>query len=91
MSMLICLSQAPQNGWETWFSLWYGSKMAELKVAIPKLETISFSKALAKARKTVQESAANADPKRPPTKNTFAYVDIHEKAKHELSVLEQLQ
>jgi hypothetical protein len=25
MNMIVCLSQAPQNGWETWFSLYFGT------------------------------------------------------------------
>ena len=77
ISVLICLSQAPQNGWETWYSLWYGSKMAGLKVAVPQVENISFTKALKRAQKEVVDTAANADPKRPPTKNTNAYVEYH--------------
>ena len=80
MSMLICLSQAPQNGWETWFSLWYGSKMAELQVRIPKLENVSFQKALSKVKKEVADTAKNADPKRPATKNTYLYIDLHKRA-----------
>lgn len=30
MNMIVCLSQAPQNGWETWFSLYFGTNMAKL-------------------------------------------------------------
>jgi hypothetical protein len=35
MNMIICLSLAPQNGWETWFSLQYGAELNKLVVRIP--------------------------------------------------------
>jgi hypothetical protein len=32
--MMICLSQAPQCGWETWWSLCYGTTMSKLKAPV---------------------------------------------------------
>ena len=37
--MIVTLSQAPQNGWETWFSLTYGTTLAELEVRLKKRKT----------------------------------------------------
>lgn len=34
--MMICLSQAPQCGWETWWSLQYGTDLSKLKVPVVK-------------------------------------------------------
>lgn len=51
MNMIICLSQAPQNGWETWFSLQYGVKMAKLAIAIPQIKPVAIKTALADSKK----------------------------------------
>lgn len=51
MNMIICLSQAPSNGWETWFSLQYGTNLAKLEVAIPKKKQVKHATALADAKK----------------------------------------
>ena len=36
MNMMVTLSQAPQNGWETWFSLQYGTNLSKLQAHVRK-------------------------------------------------------
>ena len=56
MNMIICLSQAPQNGWETWFSLQYGTSMSKLAVKIPQIAKATYKSALAAAEKDNAEA-----------------------------------
>merc|ERR1711939_1202624 len=34
MNAVVCLSQSPQNGWETWFSCNYGEGLAKLQAPL---------------------------------------------------------
>lgn len=59
LAMMICISQAPQNGWETWFSCGYGERLARLKSPLKKMKLKDLKKELkdaeAKAKKTAKE------------------------------------
>ena len=70
MNMIVCLSQAPQNGWETWFSLQYGTSLSKLAVAIPKQPLVGIKTALTDAKKNYEDMKKKADPKLPVTKHT---------------------
>jgi hypothetical protein len=56
MSMVVCLSQAPQNGWETWFSLKYGTDLSKLASPVKDQQGQDIKKvhaaAVAEAKKT---------------------------------------
>merc|ERR1712217_5197 len=38
MNAVVCLSQSPQNGWETWFSCRYGEGLAKLQSPLKKVK-----------------------------------------------------
>ena len=44
MTMIINLSQAPCNGWETWFSLNYGRNLSKLEINVKKVKPENFIK-----------------------------------------------
>ncbi len=53
LTMVICLSQAPQHGWETWFSLEkFGVGMSKLQTPLSRVKKIPFDTLL---QKTVKE------------------------------------
>merc|ERR1719238_98464 len=61
--MIVCISQSPQHGWETWFSCTYGEKLAALKSPLKKMKLKNLDKELkaaeknvAKARKAVEDT-----------------------------------
>jgi len=39
MTSIVTLSQAPQNGWETWFSLQYGTQLSKLKASVERVKS----------------------------------------------------
>ena len=82
LSMLICLSQAPQNGWETWYSLQYGTGFANLLTKNTKVTQLGLKQGLATAKKELAEADKKADPSKPQTKNTqlFQYLAIEARA-----------
>jgi len=54
---LVCLSQSPQNGWESWFSIAkYGSQLAKLKTRVKSVASTPMAKALAQAEKDVTDA-----------------------------------
>ena len=58
LSVIICLSQSKQNGWETWYSIAnYGKQLAELKTRVRPVETTGMDTALAEAKKAAEEAA----------------------------------
>jgi len=61
LGMFVCISQAPQNGWETWFSCTYGEKLSKLKSPLKKVKTRSFDKEIVKARKAAEEAQKASD------------------------------
>lgn len=63
MCMIVCISQAPQNGWETWFSCTYGESLARLKAPLKKGKVLKMDKelkaaesALAKATRELEDT-----------------------------------
>merc|ERR1712039_151419 len=54
LAMMVCISQAPQNGWETWFSCTYGERLAKLQAPLKKMKLKDIDKEL-------KEAAKNAD------------------------------
>ena len=91
MNMIICLSQAPQNGWETWFSLNYGTSLSKLAISIPTIKSKKFKSVLAEAQKDLKTAQDKADPKKPVTKNTPVFQNMLVAAKSNLQVLESIQ
>ena len=60
MGALICLSQSPQHGWETWFSVAnYGKQLSELKTRVIPVKTIPMERALKEAETAAQSAAAD--------------------------------
>jgi hypothetical protein len=51
MNAMVCLSQAPQNGWETWFSLNYGTSLSKLQVKVPRVKSHKIKPYLAELKK----------------------------------------
>jgi len=57
LGMVVCLSQSPQNGFESYESLRYGADLAKLKVPVSKAKTVGISKQIEKTQKAL----ANAE------------------------------
>jgi hypothetical protein len=57
-NMIVCLSQAPQCGWETWFSLNYGTDLAELRTLVKDAKTYSLDKALGGCERAQKQAIA---------------------------------
>mmetsp|Transcript_118928 Transcript_118928/g.296757 ORF Transcript_118928/g.296757 Transcript_118928/m.296757 type:complete len:435 (-) Transcript_118928:274-1578(-) len=58
LACLICLSQSPQNGWETWFSIaQYGRQIAELKTRLIKNPAVPMKTAVKEAEKAAADAA----------------------------------
>lgn len=64
LGMLVCLSQAPNCGWETWFSLQYGNDLSKLKAPCRRQSIIELDKALRRAEKQTKnaQSAMESTP-----------------------------
>ena len=64
LGMLVCLSQALNCGWETWFSLQYGTDLSNLKAPIRPQKPIPFDVVLQRATKAAEdaETALNKTP-----------------------------
>lgn len=57
LEALICLSQSPQNGWESWFSIAkYGSQLAKLKTRVTSVAVAPMAKVLAQADKDATDA-----------------------------------
>ena len=82
MNMIICLSLAPQNGWETWFSLQFGQNLNKLAVKIPQVQLRNLVKALKEA--TSQEQEFKKKCEGPVTKNTPVFKEFHRRALYEV-------
>ena len=91
MNMIICLSQAPQNGWETWFSLKYGTDLSKLEIKVPYQKPTELKKFLAQSIKDDAEFAKKADPNAAVTKATPIHKDNYLKSQFLLSVLKSLE
>jgi len=71
LGMMVCLSQAPQHGWETWFSMQYGTDLAGLKAPV-KAQKPRKIKALRKSSKKAAKEAADAIKGGPPKEGSSA-------------------
>lgn len=58
LAMIVTLSQAPQNGWETWFSLQYGSDLASLSAPVRRRKARDLGAELRQAEARARETAA---------------------------------
>jgi len=56
LAMLVCLSQAPGCGWETWFSLQYGTDLSKLAAPCVPQPCMPLDRALQSAEKKVLEA-----------------------------------
>jgi len=63
MNAIVCISQSPQNGWETWFSCGYGQGLSKLQAPLKKVKPIEADKLkkkladdLAKAKKQFEST-----------------------------------
>merc|ERR1719401_1096889 len=54
MNAIVCLSQSPQNGWETWFSCTYGEALAKMQAPLKKVKVEKIDK----VRKDLTAAAA---------------------------------
>mmetsp|Transcript_27677 Transcript_27677/g.64523 ORF Transcript_27677/g.64523 Transcript_27677/m.64523 type:complete len:127 (-) Transcript_27677:37-417(-) len=62
LSMVVCMSTATQNGWETWFSCTYGEDLAKLRAPVkPRVQKdiAKYVKATAKDAKEKEKAHAN--------------------------------
>lgn len=66
MNAVVCLSQSPQNGWETWFSCQYGDALAKLQAPLKKLKPEPIENAQKRAAKAAAKAkkAFDATPQR---------------------------
>ena len=65
LAVVVCISQSPQNGWETWFSCTWGNNVAKLRAPCHKQKPANLTKETAKAAKAAAKAAdalAKADP-----------------------------
>ena len=59
LGVIICLSQSPQNGWETWYSIAnYGKSLAQLRTRVRPVASVSMDAALAEAKKAAADAAS---------------------------------
>jgi acetyl esterase/lipase len=58
VSMVVTLSQAPQCGWETWFSCKYGADVANLRTPLRGKPFVDAKKAVAASVKEIKEQVA---------------------------------
>ena len=75
LGMVVCLSPAPANGWETWFACTYGRDLAALRVRGKSVPTTPFAEALRDARirrKNAARALAETPPKGSPKSKYYA-------------------
>jgi hypothetical protein len=56
LGMVVCVSQALRNGWETWFSLNYGEALAQLRVPTIAQKAVVVKKAVKKANQDMEDA-----------------------------------
>jgi len=56
IGIVVCISQSPQNGWETWFSCTWGQNAAKLKAPANKQKPAPIDKELAQAKKDTKKA-----------------------------------
>merc|ERR1711871_586757 len=79
LAMMVCISQAPQNGWETWFSCQYGEQLARLKSPLKKMKLKSLKKELKDAEAQNKRAAKEVE-KTPKTGSGAKYLPLREAA-----------
>ena len=58
LGALICLSQSPQNGWETWYSIaQYGRQIADLRTRLDKVAPVPMAETLKEAEAAARDAA----------------------------------
>ena len=91
LGMIICCSQSPSNGGETWFSLNMGKGMARLRAPLSKSPIKKISWFIKKAKKDL----AAAKKRLSKTPKGHMYYDLrvgeHRAAEHYLVVLNKIQ
>ena len=56
----MCLSQSPQNGWETWFSIAkYGEQLSKLHTRVQVQKAVPMEAAIKEAAQAADEAAAS--------------------------------
>jgi len=58
VAMVVCLSQAPQCGWETWFSCEFGKNMSKLETMRFYAPVLDLYESVIKARELLMENEA---------------------------------
>jgi len=61
LAMMVCISQAPQNGWETWYSCTYGERLAHLKSPLKKMKLKDLKKELKDAQANAKKAAKEVE------------------------------
>lgn len=57
LDALICLSQSPQNGWETWFSTAkYGAQLSQLRTRVKSVRSTAMAQVLVQAEADLAEA-----------------------------------
>ena len=60
LAMIVCISQAPQCGWETWFSMNYGTDLANLCTPVNEAKWYVLERALQSCKEAYYEKATKA-------------------------------
>ena len=55
---MVCVSPAGQNGWETWFSLQYGTNLAALRAQVKSQPARPYEKACTLAARAARKARA---------------------------------
>lgn len=78
MCMIVCISQAAQNGWETWFSCGYGESLAKLKAPLKKQKILKMDKAVTAAEKALAKKTKEVEDTRRGGAGRQKFVPIRE-------------
>eukprot|EP00908_Phaeocystis_cordata_P004527 Transcript_14904.p2 GENE.Transcript_14904~~Transcript_14904.p2 ORF type:complete len:177 (-),score=99.78 Transcript_14904:158-688(-) len=71
LAMIVTLSPAGQNAWETWFSLQYGADLSKLRVPLKKQKAQNIDKLHAAAVKDAAAAVKDAEAVKPDSKYYF--------------------
>jgi hypothetical protein len=62
VAAVVCMSPAPQNGWETWFACQYGGDISRLRVPVTSLRPCSLDKTIEAAEHQAASAVAGMRP-----------------------------
>merc|ERR1719235_1923117 len=79
LAMMVCISQAPQNGWETWYSCTYGERLARMKSPLKKMKLKDLKKELKDAQANAKKTAKDVE-QTPKTGSGSKYLPLREGA-----------